>query len=75
VFGANVGLTGKLVGPFGIYGQAGVLKNDSEIGYRLGTGLKMGLTKHTYLRAGLQRDDYGNGVDSLGAIGALGLRF
>jgi hypothetical protein len=72
---ANVGLNGKLAGPFGVYGQAGVLQTAGDTGYRLGGGLRLDLLKNAYLRAGLQRDDYGNDRDSIGGTVGLGIRF
>jgi hypothetical protein len=60
--------------PLTAYAQGGVLQTSGETGYRLGGGLKLGLTQHSYIRAGYQRDDYGQGAADAGVVG-LGLRF
>jgi opacity protein-like surface antigen len=71
---ANIGLEPRIRGPLSLYGQVGVLRNSGEWGYRVGTGVKLDLTRNAYLRAGYQRDDYGANASNAGTVG-LGLRF
>lgn len=74
-YNANVGLTARLAGPVAAYGRVGYLRRDGDNGYRLGGGLQLNLTSDSYVRGGVQRDDYGNGNDSVAGVVGLGLRF
>ena len=61
----------KLFGATSLYGNvAGIMTNDN-LGYRLGAGLKQGLTDRTYIKAGVRYDSIGATEGTV----ALGLRF
>jgi hypothetical protein len=70
----SLGLGTNLPGPFDLFGKVGYINQDGDSGYRLGAGVNVALTSHTYASVGVRRDDIDGDSDLSGTVG-LGLRF